>query len=302
MASIAIGKGVDDDQAMMEADGNFIRRIGGMLYLIADVIEQILQFDTDLEPIDADVFVGLAEIACPLPGFTEHLLVQLANEGFVENFLALLARPGFTLHDVQLLPLVQLTLRGDMAGDQAGELVGIKRGSARRVVDIERHYLPRQSARRGPLSRLSAISRVCASTVSRDVDCASNAMVWLMAAMRLRANSLARASRVSDSDCLGTRAYWSSQPIASAARRSVAKLMVSSASDDSRRVTVEVVTPRRSAICVAVMPRLSLIALTQPEGGRGGRSALRQRFKATSSWRRFSSEKFDFILLHHDAI
>ena len=61
------------------------------------------------------------------------------------------------------------------------------------------------------------------------------------------------------------------------------------------QVTVDVVTPSRVARCVAAMPRPSRIALIQPEGGRGGRSALRQAANAVSSCRSLSSEKLLFI-------
>jgi hypothetical protein len=41
----------------------------------------MFQFDADIEPIDTDIFVGLAEIARPLRGFAEYLFVQLADVG-----------------------------------------------------------------------------------------------------------------------------------------------------------------------------------------------------------------------------
>ena len=53
------------------------------------VVEQFFKFCTDVEPIDANVLVGLAEVTGPLPGFAEHLLVQLTQEGLIEDFLAL---------------------------------------------------------------------------------------------------------------------------------------------------------------------------------------------------------------------
>lgn len=98
-----------------------------MIELIAHVVEQLAQLDTDREPIDADVFVGLATLASSAPSFAEHLPVKLAQEGLVENILALPARPVFAMLNVELLPLIQLTLSGDMSGDQAGEFVGVKR-------------------------------------------------------------------------------------------------------------------------------------------------------------------------------
>jgi hypothetical protein len=72
----------------------------------------------------------LRKLTGPLPGFAEHLLVQLTQEALIEDFLALLACPLLALDDVELLPLVQLALRGDVAGNQAGQFVRIERRGA----------------------------------------------------------------------------------------------------------------------------------------------------------------------------
>ena len=111
LASVAIGKGVDGHEAMMEADGDFIGRKGGMVDLVAHVVEQFFELNTDVEPIDTDVLVGLAKLAGPLPGFAEHLAMELAQKAFAENFLALFARPLVALADVELFPLVEFCLR-----------------------------------------------------------------------------------------------------------------------------------------------------------------------------------------------
>ena len=56
--------------------------------------------------------------------------MQLADERLVKDVFARLVRPGFTVPDVELLPFVQLALSGDVAWDQAGEFVCIKRSGA----------------------------------------------------------------------------------------------------------------------------------------------------------------------------
>ncbi len=57
-----------------------------------------------MEPIDADILAGLAELAGPLRGFAEELLVQLAQETFFEDFFAQLACPMLAPDEVDPLP------------------------------------------------------------------------------------------------------------------------------------------------------------------------------------------------------
>ena len=57
MPPIAIGERVNGDQAVMQADGDLVRRQAGVFDLIAHVVEQLSQFDADSEPVDADVLV-----------------------------------------------------------------------------------------------------------------------------------------------------------------------------------------------------------------------------------------------------
>lgn len=137
MAPVAVGKGVDGDEAVVEADGDFIGWKSGVVDLVAYVVEQFLEFNADVQPIDADILVGLAKLAGPLPGFAEHLAVELAQEGFAEDVLALFARPLVAFADVELFPLVEFGLRAEMAGDQAGQFVGVERCGAGRVVEID---------------------------------------------------------------------------------------------------------------------------------------------------------------------
>lgn len=167
----------------MEAKGDFIGWKAAVLDLVAHVVEQLFERNANVEPIDTDVFVGFAEVSGPAPGFTEHLLVQLTQEAFGEDILALLARPFVAVNDVELFPLVEFSLRGEMTRNQTGQFISIQRRGTGRVVEMDgrsgghRSQPSRHSARREPLSRLSARARVCASMVSREVDCASSAIV-----------------------------------------------------------------------------------------------------------------------------
>ncbi len=69
---------------VMQADGDLVRQHAGVFDLIAHFVEQVPQFD-------ADVLVGLAELAGPAPGLAAHLAVQLVQEGLAEYVPALAA-------------------------------------------------------------------------------------------------------------------------------------------------------------------------------------------------------------------
>ncbi len=63
--------------------------------------------------------------------------MQLAKKSFVKNFFALLGRPPcprLALHDIELFPLIQITLRPDVAGNQAGQFIRVERRRAGRVM------------------------------------------------------------------------------------------------------------------------------------------------------------------------
>ena len=63
----------------------------------------------------------------------------MANNRFVEDVFAKFPCPGFTLQDIELLPLIELTLGGDVPRNQAGEFIRVERRRTRRVVEIDRH-------------------------------------------------------------------------------------------------------------------------------------------------------------------
>lgn len=75
VAAVAIRKGMDGDQTVMETHGDFIGWLAGVFDLVVSVVQQLFQFNTDLEPIHTDVFVRLTKVTRPLPSVAEHLLV-----------------------------------------------------------------------------------------------------------------------------------------------------------------------------------------------------------------------------------
>ena len=72
VTAVTVGERVDRNQAVMEAHHRFVRWIGGVVDLVADIVKQLAQRNADRQPIDADVLVGLAKLARPAPGLAEH--------------------------------------------------------------------------------------------------------------------------------------------------------------------------------------------------------------------------------------
>ena len=62
LATVAVGEGVDGHEPMVKADGELIRRIGLVLDPVADVADELVQFELDPVRRDADVRsdVGIA--------------------------------------------------------------------------------------------------------------------------------------------------------------------------------------------------------------------------------------------------
>ena len=55
MTPISVWKGMDEDEAMMEADGNLIWRVGLRLDPEAHIIEQLAQIDRNAPMVHADI-------------------------------------------------------------------------------------------------------------------------------------------------------------------------------------------------------------------------------------------------------
>ena len=72
VATIAVGKGMDENQAVMKADRHFIRRIGSVFHPIPGITEQGSQSLPDLMMGNTNVLLGGSIHAGPPPGLIEH--------------------------------------------------------------------------------------------------------------------------------------------------------------------------------------------------------------------------------------
>jgi hypothetical protein len=126
--TIAVWKGMNPHQLAVKSCGNLVGRECAVVDPPPRVIEKVSQFDADLRPVTSDVFVGLAERACPRPGLVEHFLVKVATELFTKDIgLALTSSPLHGLEDVRLLPVIQVALGGQVRRYQPCELVRVER-------------------------------------------------------------------------------------------------------------------------------------------------------------------------------
>lgn len=88
MATIAIGKRVDRNQPMMEANGYFIRRKGLMFDPISNVIDQVVQLYLDQMRSDAEVPLSRSRRTGPVPYAPEHSSVKLHQKIDPQNIAA----------------------------------------------------------------------------------------------------------------------------------------------------------------------------------------------------------------------
>lgn len=78
MATVAVRKGVDENQAVMKADGEFIGRIGFVLQPIARIAKQGGEAFANFMVGNTNVFFGCSISARPLPSLIEHSQMEIS--------------------------------------------------------------------------------------------------------------------------------------------------------------------------------------------------------------------------------
>jgi hypothetical protein len=123
VATVAIGKGVDGDQPVMETDGDLIHR----LHPIGDVGQQNRHLHADLPPVGADALVAAAVLTGPTPALAEHLAMQTPQPALFQRPGPLLAeQPEQSSLDVLLFPFVELASVDQMGAPQTLQLLAIQ--------------------------------------------------------------------------------------------------------------------------------------------------------------------------------
>ena len=80
-----------------------------------EIAKQFREFHPDKPRIDPDTLFGSTKASGPFPGSPEHMFVEVLGK-LKREWIQISAgeSPAFSFQDVLLLPLVQLTLRGDV--------------------------------------------------------------------------------------------------------------------------------------------------------------------------------------------
>ena len=75
-ATVAVGKRVDEDEAVVKAHGDFVGRVGVVRDPISDVVEELTKVRFDMPRLDADIARRRAVFARPCPYGLEHPPVE----------------------------------------------------------------------------------------------------------------------------------------------------------------------------------------------------------------------------------
>ena len=158
MASVPVRKRMDEDQAVMKPDRDFVGCVGSVRNLVAGIAAEGAQFDRNPIGVDADVAGCCPELPGPLPDITKHPPVQLLQERSFENDPAPAEGPAFGVGDADLLGLVELGAQCDVGRDQPFPLLGSERGIGVIILVEKRVAHSGRQIRRGSSSR-AAIKR-----------------------------------------------------------------------------------------------------------------------------------------------
>src|SRR5487761_1144477 len=114
----AAGEGVNQNEAVMEPDGDLIGRIGGARDPRPRVVDELAHLDRNLPRRDAQIALAGTVASRPAPHVAEHAAMQLEYETLVENLAPPAQRPVLPAGDVVLLGGVEFPAKGDMRRDQ----------------------------------------------------------------------------------------------------------------------------------------------------------------------------------------
>src|SRR6266702_2515362 len=205
MAAIAVGKGMNRRETVMEADCNLVGGIAAMLQPGGGIGAESAQFRGNLPCRHADILAGSPVFSRPAPDVTEHPFMQTLDETIGEDVTRSAAEgPDLGFGDVLLFPAVKFGPRGDMGEQQSVRLIRVERGCPFRVIELH-DFMSHKSrgVSRASSSTAASSEARCSSWPS---DCDSSSMECDTRCMRSPATFRACVLTVSSSDVRGTRA------------------------------------------------------------------------------------------------
>jgi hypothetical protein len=111
MPSIAIGKRMNLNETMVQADRGFRRRVSLIFSPIFRIADKSAERHSNMNGIDADVFSGPSKPARPVPHVAEQAFVQGNGKVNAQNVCPLAAKPAQAGLEVGLFQLIELALR-----------------------------------------------------------------------------------------------------------------------------------------------------------------------------------------------
>lgn len=137
VTAVAVRKGMDPDESMVESRHDFIEWEGPVLQLRTTIKEQIPDRDGDFFGSNAKILLRQPERTGPSPGSVEHVPMQLANEFIVQyRKLSLTVYPTQCFKNVFRLIGIELGDRRHPRGNQPSGFIRIQWGRAGRVLEL----------------------------------------------------------------------------------------------------------------------------------------------------------------------
>ena len=180
---VAVGEGMDPDQAVMQARCRFQRVKAFVVAPVPGVIEAGAQLGRDVPDRHLDDFLGQAVDARPIPDLTQEAPVDFAGSSVgqkIEGFGAAVA-PGQARDDVLTFPLVHLAVGRDVFGPEAKQRVWCQGRRTSGFIKLQRHC---QKSRRPSQMMSAARSSIIAASLRSPSLCSSSAICarvrWMM--------------------------------------------------------------------------------------------------------------------------
>lgn len=105
-------------QAVMEANGKFVGRVGVVLDPIPCVIEHLAQRNFDQMWRDAEIALCRSKFAGPAPDTFEHAPMQALEKTFSRRNFPAAECPAVCRGDILLLKFVQFAAQSDVGRDE----------------------------------------------------------------------------------------------------------------------------------------------------------------------------------------
>src|SRR2546428_1200437 len=121
MSSVAVRKGMNHYQFMMEADSALIHIVRLVFQPIRCIAQELRKSFANFNDRDAEILVCFPICARPLPCLVKHSCMKFANVFFIRRLrsgnLTVAERPLAGAPDVVALPFVQLFASGQAGGE-----------------------------------------------------------------------------------------------------------------------------------------------------------------------------------------